>query len=151
MLDSQNQLTTDWDEVESCLNRAVERLESLDGYLLENRHHEQSISHRLAVYLEQEFPDWYVDCEYNRAGGGSDPKRGPDGQPNIPDIIVHQRGQYGPNLLAIEIKPSSKPESEQNTDRNKLRGYLSGHAYSYAVFLTYDAEGFDPVERIEEA
>ena len=29
---------------------------------------ERSLTHKLAEYLQCEFPDWHVDCEYNRHG-----------------------------------------------------------------------------------
>ena len=35
-------------------------------YLLDVNVHEQAISHRIAVYLEQLMPDFHVDCEYNK-------------------------------------------------------------------------------------
>lgn len=42
------------------------RLLAEDAYLFEADANERSISHRLALYLEEEFPGWNVDCEYNR-------------------------------------------------------------------------------------
>ncbi len=37
-----------------------------DHYLLENDINERSISHKLAEYLGYEFPNYNVDCEYNK-------------------------------------------------------------------------------------
>ncbi len=37
-----------------------------DSYLLQVDANERSITHRFAIYLEDEFPDYNVDCEYNR-------------------------------------------------------------------------------------
>ena len=42
-----------------------------DSFLLENSVNERSISHKLVIYLEKQFPDWDVDCEYNRDKGMS--------------------------------------------------------------------------------
>jgi len=39
-----------------------------DGYLLKNELHEQAITHRIGLYLQRLFPDWDVDCEWNKNG-----------------------------------------------------------------------------------
>ncbi len=62
--------------IEKYLRLAVEDLYSRDGYLLSAEHelHEQTITHRLAIYLEQHFSqnsffktqELSVDCEYNK-------------------------------------------------------------------------------------
>lgn len=58
------------------LKNAVEQLYEKDAYLLQSDHelHEQTVSHRLAVYLENNLRkfsifrknDFSVDCEYNK-------------------------------------------------------------------------------------
>lgn len=37
--------------------------------------HEQTISHRIAVYLEPLFKDYHVDCEYNKHGDRGENKK----------------------------------------------------------------------------
>ena len=37
--------------------------------LLEKDLGERALTHRLAVALERQFPEWNVDCDYNRLGG----------------------------------------------------------------------------------
>lgn len=37
-----------------------------DGYLLKNDISERSITHKLAEYLQNLFPEWNVDCEFNK-------------------------------------------------------------------------------------
>lgn len=39
-----------------------------DRYLLEVDANERSITNRLALYLKSVFPEYDVDCEYNRNG-----------------------------------------------------------------------------------
>ena len=75
-----------------------------DIELLAFRVHERTVAHRIAVYLENEFPNWHVDCEYNRQGVGGDPKDAWIGQRRFPDVIVHRRGLEN-NFLVIEAKP----------------------------------------------
>ena len=47
------------------LKRCIEKLKKEDCYLIKNNASERSIAHRLAVYLEDEFIGYNVDCEYN--------------------------------------------------------------------------------------
>ena len=55
--------------------RALQRFIDNDLYLLRINANERSLSHCLAIYLQEEFPAFNVDCEYNR--DGIDPKRLP--------------------------------------------------------------------------
>jgi hypothetical protein len=87
-----------WDVVERGLRRCLERLIDRDCRLVQLGPSERAVAHRLAVYLEQEFPDWHVDCEYNRQGDDGDRKqvRIDDVDRDVdPDIIVHIRGPQG--------------------------------------------------------
>ena len=56
----------DRETVKRAVSNALNELLKLDFYLLTTNINERSISHRLAVYLQLQFPDWDVDCEYNR-------------------------------------------------------------------------------------
>lgn len=44
----------------------LDMLLSRDGYLLEKNIYERAITHKLAEHLQELFPEWNVDCEYNR-------------------------------------------------------------------------------------
>jgi len=44
----------------------LDSLLSYDGYLLENNVSERAITHKLAEHYQKLFPEWNVDCEYNR-------------------------------------------------------------------------------------
>jgi len=108
---------------------------------------ERCIAHRIAMYMEKLLRDdglpWSVDCEYNR--NGQDPKRVPllvglhspdNGRRRgdaTPDIIVHRRGEAGPNLNAIEVK---RLDDDLGDDELKLRGYrLPPLNYKHAFHL----------------
>jgi hypothetical protein len=98
----------------SRLSRSFDRLFDHDGELFERGKggvHEQTLTFRLAIYLQQEFPAYSVDCEYNRRGADSK-KRSSAGGLIKPDVVVHQRGVAGPNLLAIEAKKSIHWQAE---------------------------------------
>src|SRR4051812_22600469 len=102
------------EDVENRLDRALARFTEREAYLLENNLSERCIASRLAMHLQEQFPDHKVDVEYNRQGRA--PKR--LGLPEecadsindngealaVPDVIVHRRGEEGPNVLVLELK-----------------------------------------------
>lgn len=153
----------DWAIVESRLQAAMGRVLEFDAALLEDGTGERCIAHRLAVYLEEEFRGWHVDCEFNRQGEEGDRRTKrvstspglPEsrlGQRSVdvtPDIVIHRR-RTTRNLIAIEVKPSDSGEIPK--DREKLRKYLTDPhlRYAFAVLVTYRDGGaaFEPVERI---
>lgn len=113
-----------------------------DHHLLSIDANERSITFRFAMYLQQRFPDWTVDCEYNR--DGTDPKRlghlelYPDSEDDeaktvFPDVIVHQRGTRR-NHLVLEFKKSTSRVDRQ-IDLRKLRGYKQQLGYEHALFV----------------
>src|SRR5258707_14255159 len=53
------------------LNKVVSALGEFyarESYLFERDLGEHTLTHRLAVHLEKQFPGWDVDCDYNRLG-----------------------------------------------------------------------------------
>ncbi len=53
------------------LNKVVAALQEFyarETYLLEKDLGERTLTHRLAVHLERQFPGWEVDCDYDRLG-----------------------------------------------------------------------------------
>jgi hypothetical protein len=109
---------------------------------------ERSLTHRLAVHLEAQFRGWAVDCEYNRVGHR--PKEIVNHAPDMvntdsedavtvfPDIIVHRRGEAGPNLLVIEAKKATSTR-DRAFDLIKLKAYLREHRYVCAGFVVLPA------------
>jgi hypothetical protein len=55
-------------QIETALHRAIDRFVECEKHLLAADANERSMSHRIAVYLEQEMPGYDVDREYNRDG-----------------------------------------------------------------------------------
>lgn len=131
--------------------------------------HERTIVHRLAYYLERRIREdgapafVSVDCEYNRFGSGTkylrqmeyyadvirraERKLTNDGELSIlPDLIVHERGEAGPNYLVVEIKKDSNAsKAAVELDRMKLEcltGRGRGFEYVLGVELrARDSEG----------
>jgi hypothetical protein len=56
----------DQDRVLRAIELAQQQLWDRDRSLLHLDAHERSICFRLAVYLAEQFPEFDVDCEYNR-------------------------------------------------------------------------------------
>ena len=138
-------------DVREKIFRAYRRVVARDAHLLTIDANERSITHRFAIYIEHEFPEFNVDCEYNRKGVdvkrlpsfGIDPRTVGQGVNLYPDIIVHHRGTDN-NLVAVEAKPSSKNKDCQkqtqgqcSCDRCKLRAYKADLGYVYAFYAVF--------------
>jgi hypothetical protein len=109
-----------FEDVDKCVKHAIEDFRNQDRQLLELAVDERAATHCIACYLKKYFPDWNVDCEYNRKG--SNPKISPVvGSHGIvrPDIIIHRRNTSD-NLLCIEVKKEGEPLDD---DRKKLCGF----------------------------
>jgi hypothetical protein len=113
-------------------------------FLFEKDLGERTLTHRLAVYLEKQFPGWEVDCDYNRLGERT--LRLPHGtivstddqlgKSVYPDIVVHQR-DIPNNLLAIEVRKAANHQPPEH-DQHKLRALTDPHlwfAYWIGVYL----------------
>lgn len=142
--------------VEAKIHQAINELLIQDVPLLQFDVNERTISHQLAIYIKREFPDWDVDCEYNRNHDDIKRLRLPRekvssddtfAQTVFPDIIIHHRGT-DENLIVIEIKKSSNPQSPDR-DFQKLEAFKKQLGYEYAIFIMFNVgEGKIGVEPI---
>ena len=142
-----------FEDIKNSLQKAIKKLKQKDCLLLKNDANERSISHKLAEYLQQEFQDWNVDCEYNRNGGedilgyitkklnlSKDEINWDDTEAKTvyPDIIIHIRNT-NKNLLVIEMKKSSSSVNKK-FDKEKLKKFtekpLSYNLGAYIEFKT---------------
>lgn len=139
--------------------RSLNQLITKDFHLLRVDANERAITHRLALYLETEFPEYHIDCEYNR--NNADQKRLMTFRQNIesdntngvtvfPDIIVHRRGT-NINFIVIEAKKHGHGSAhvdvvECKCDRCKLKSYKNDLNYEYAFFIQFPTG--DEVEHI---
>jgi len=121
------------EEINEKLKSSLAILYQQDSYLLKKNSHEISIAHRLALYIQQKFDAWHVDCEYNRDYTGN--KKRINGEIVRPDIIIHRRETRKDNLVIILIKKMSGNLSEKKKDLKKLSGYKKELGYRYAIFL----------------
>lgn len=146
------------------IKRALDAVLKYDSCLLENDINERAIAHKLATYLQCTFPEYHVDCEYNRNVLSEDgkkhiqilkndlKKRGllTEKEEKIneviierlvnPDIIIHKRDTTE-NLCIIEIKKSTS-KIPNDYDELKLKCYTSidyGNdlIYKLGVFIKF--------------
>lgn len=122
---------------------ALAELMQRDRHLLDYDVAERAITHKLGTYLQPLFPEWDVDCEYNR--NGHDPKtvRLParsDSQllretSTYPDIIVHKRGSNDSNLLIVEAKKIRCSQRAHEFDRRKVEAYARDLYYQAGILI----------------
>jgi hypothetical protein len=134
-----------FEEINHRIKIAIEILFKNDIFLLKNDVNERSISHKLAEYLQQQFPGWNVDCEYNRKKidikkleGISECSEEKSTDIVIPDIIIHQRNKNTKNLLVLEIKTNN---DNPNCDIKKLEFFTSEkgeYKYNFGLFLKFN-------------
>jgi hypothetical protein len=132
------------------IQEALNILTKNDPFLLKYNVNERSITHKLAEYLQQLFPGYHVDCEYNRMLKPNESKtfiskallnlkddkrvsiKSLNAKTVSPDIIVHSRGNNQNNLLVIEFKKGNR---NSDFDKKKLKEYKRFLHYKYAVFI----------------
>jgi hypothetical protein len=124
---------------------ALQEFYAQEAFLLDRDAGERALTHRLAVYLEKQYPGWQVDCEYNRLGERT--LRLPHGtivstddalgKSIFPDIVVHQRAIPN-NLLAVEVRKATNHQPIEH-DQQKLKAMtdpLVWFAWGVGVLLT---------------
>jgi len=137
-------------EIKEKVQSAFREFLKRDVHLLKVKANERSITHRFAIYIEDQFPGFNVDCEYNRKG--LDPKRldafrkqvSSDDEKGVtvfPDVVVHHRGT-SKNHLVIKAKLSSNHQECANSntcrcDRCKLRAYKTDLGYAHAFYIVF--------------
>jgi hypothetical protein len=131
------------EEAHARLNRALGQLFANDGILFELDVNERTLTHKLAEYLQQAFPEYNVDCEYNRnhrniktliLPNNLNPWDDTEARTVFPDVIVHRRGT-NTNVLVIEAKKTSS--GDEAFDLQKLRAFRDELGYEHAVFLRF--------------
>jgi hypothetical protein len=126
---------------------ALQEFYAHESFLFEKDLGERTLTHRLAVYLEKQFPGWEVDCDYSRLGertlrlpkGSVVSTDDHLGKSIYPDIVVHQR-EIPNNLLAVEVRKAGNHQPPEH-DQHKLRGLTDPHlwfAYGIGVYLVLD-------------
>lgn len=131
------------DEIKKKVNIAIDILFKNDSFLLEKDVNERSISHKLAEYLQIMFPEWHVDCEYNRRewdikriNGIEECSEKRTTDRIFPDIIVHHRS-VNDNLLVIEIKPDKKDDPCDIRKLELLTQKEGEYGYDWGLYMQF--------------
>lgn len=89
---------------------------SRDSYLLVQDIHERTITHKLAEYYQQLFPDWNVDCEYNKNLSG--PKKiAIDPKEILEEMANFIERHYGDNFLSTFLGDEFTMEDLEDLER----------------------------------
>ena len=140
-------------DMHSELNRLISALQEFymrERVILERDLGERTLTYRLAVQIERQFPGWDVDCDYNRLGertmllplGAIVSTDDSLGKSVYPDIVVHRR-TVPDNLLAIEVRKATNHQPLRH-DLHKLMALTDPHlwfAYRVGVLLTLGRSG----------
>ena len=129
---------------------ALKEFYTREAFLLAHDLGERTLTHRLAVHLEKQFPDFVVDCDFDRLGprtlnlphGSIVSTDDHLGKSIYPDIVVHQR-EVPNNLLAIEVRKAGNHQPVEH-DRQKLRALTDAHiwfAYWIGALVTLGKTG----------
>ncbi len=78
---------------------------------------ERTISARLAMYLQNAFKEYEVDCEYNKHINDI---KTIDNKKIFPDIVIHKRKNDEDNLIWIELKKYNSYKKSIDNDRERL-------------------------------
>lgn len=130
------------DRIQKALDNAIKSLLDKQPELLALDVTERALSHHLAIYIAEHFPDFDVDVEYNR--DGIDPKRldlpergaaedDIKARTVFPDIIVHKRNT-DINFLVLEMK-KSRDDDDISHDNLKLKAFKRELGYEHAAHV----------------
>lgn len=123
----------DFTTVKTRVKEALQTLYKNDLFLITNATNEKTITHKLAEYIQPLFPEWNVDCEYNRKGERR-PKSTLTKHTSYPDIIIHHRNTKD-NLLVIEAKTIHSRNHKDTADKIKIKAYIKEPDYHYQFGL----------------
>lgn len=156
------EMLSDKKRIKQALQCMYYELYKNEGNIIANNIGERAITHKMAEYLQKYFPDYNVDCEYNRnyemgANVAKKIKCLKDDYIKLeeerlkeikelkkdeiyespiccyPDIIVHKRMNNNDNLLVIEVKK----------DNNNSQGNDKDFDYKKLRALTHKDGGYE--------
>jgi hypothetical protein len=137
------------EEIKNKIKQCLRTLYQNDSILFERNSGkglcERCIVFRFAYYLQNNFPDYSVDCDFNSASIDGRPVNGkPIIDPNrrtstkrFVDIIVHNRTfRQASDFICFEIKKwNNNNMRASEKDKNNLRVLTSEYGYRYGFYL----------------
>ena len=135
-------------EIKNRIKECLEKLYQNDSILFERNDGkglcERCIVFRFALYLQEVFEDYFVDCDFNSAqvngqSASGKPIANSDGTTTgrFVDIIVHKRTfNQNNDFICFEIKKWNNHNSKvSGKDKNNLRVLTSEYGYQYGFYL----------------
>lgn len=133
-------------ETREIVLKAIKKFDELDNHLLVHNLSERCIAARLAMHMQQEFGATYsVDVEYNRHGMAvkkllldEQYKDSEDDNGNsiaVPDIIVHERGERGLNILILELKKTTNTKHRGQRDKARVEAFIQQLGYKHGGLI----------------
>lgn len=145
-----NKIPLNFDKKEELI-KSIQTFRLKEKFILDNDLNERTLTHKLAEYLQENFLDFNVDCEYNRMMKEEDyvtktlELKKEEGINNFdttaktvyPDIIIHRRGDDQDNLLVIEVKKNGNHKGK-DFDIKKLNAFIKDLNYKFGIYLEFD-------------
>ena len=154
--------TSSLTEIKTVIKECLNDVYTTDSDILERNNGkgvcERSIVFRLAYYLQNKIPDFFVDCDFNSSYHGhfengdliwqqrqGKPIENQDGTTTerFVDIIIHKRHNFQNNesntsdFLCFEIKKWNNYDKAQiEKDKNNLCIMTSRYGYVYGFFIS---------------
>ena len=126
------------------INLALDLFYEKDAHLIEINVHERSIAHKFAEYLQLLFPEYNVDCEYDKHGKYTKELEGikecdEERKTNriLPDIIIHKRGHDRNNLVVFEVKSKSEATACDIKKLELMTAQGGGFRYGFGFFVQF--------------
>lgn len=133
------------DAMRGVVTKAISEFALHDMDLLHVKVQEETLAHRIAVYIERQLQDWHVDCEYNRNLRHAKMRADCNSRMR-PDIIAHVRNSAR-NLLVVEIKKTTHSREKKSEARERVReftGKWTKHPrYCHGVVLVFPVRDND--------
>jgi len=132
-------------KVKNKVNAALDKLYSNDIFLFEEGLCEMCINHRFAMYLQELFGGYFVDCEYNKSHQGETTgiKRVSNPRGNYIDIVIGKRnGIPADDLVCFETKWGHNYNNRKK-DRDNLKiltGKDGRFDYDYGFYILFGKE-----------
>jgi hypothetical protein len=129
----------DQEYIKKKIKKCIDEFYLNESVLLKRENYEVTISCKFSQYLFIEFPQFDVDCEYDKHI--NEEKRVEELNQNIrPDIIIHKRGIDDNNLVYIEIKTDHN-RTTRNKDYTKIKALTKqsgSYKYRLGVFIDFN-------------
>jgi hypothetical protein len=118
----------------------IETFYANDNDLLNRENYEVTITSKLSQYLALHFPEYQVDCEYNKHI--KEIKKVLIKNKLVivrPDIVIHKREDDALNLVYIEVKTDHNSE-DRDSDFDKIKAMTKQdkkYHYQLGVFIDF--------------